>query len=120
MTKKQLLQSLPALTGSDFIIYDTSEQHADKPYVLVTFSLPDENKEEYYKYQVRIDETSGYLIRGAGRYSGDSTYGGDPLFGVQIHYYDTSLNEWVFHAGQGHGTYVLNSTFKGYSDKVLY
>ena len=37
--KKELLKSLPALTASDFIIYDTSDQDETKPFVLISFSL---------------------------------------------------------------------------------
>lgn len=94
--KKELLKSLPALTASDFIIYDTSEQDETKPYVLVSFSFYNE-KVGSYTYEVRTNNTLGVFIKEVRRTSGSSGNTGFYMYDVRTHYYDAELGEWVFY-----------------------
>ena len=94
--KKELLKSLPALTASDFIIYDTSEQDETKPYVLVSFSFYNE-KVDRYTYQIRTGNSLGNFILEVAQANSGGSNSGYYMYDVRTHYYDIELGEWVFY-----------------------
>ena len=118
-TKKSLIESLPLMSGSDFIIYNTSEQDSTKPYVMVSFSFYDE-KVGSYNYQVRISTTPGDFISGTYRKSGSSntTY---YLYGIHAYYYDALLNEWVFYSVRSRGNSLSSFlNLKGSATNIVF
>ena len=92
--KQTLLKSLPALTASDFIIYDTSDQDETKPFVLVSFSFK-KNKEGSYTYQIRTGTSLGNFITAVARSSGSSSNTGYYMHDVRTFYYDLPSHQWV-------------------------
>lgn len=91
--KKELLKSLPALSASDFIIYDTADQDETKPFVLVSFSFYDD-KIGSTVYQVKTETSLGNFITGASAVSG-GTGNGQVLYDVRTYYYDKIIAQWV-------------------------
>ena len=93
--KKELLDSLPALTASDFIIYDTSEQDETKPYVLVSFSFYDEKVGNYF-YQIQANNSLDHFITWSYRSTGTSASSlSYYMYDMRLYYYDLSTNKWV-------------------------
>lgn len=93
--KKELLKSLPALSSTDFIIYDTSDQDETKPYVLVSFSYYNE-KVDNYTYQIHAYNSLDHFIIGSYRITGTSTsLSSYYMYDVRTYYYDLSTNKWV-------------------------
>lgn len=118
--KKELLKSLPALTASDFIVYDTSDQDETKPFVLVSFSFYNE-KEASYTYQIRTETSLGNFITGVARQSGNSGNTGYYMYDVRTFYYDLPSQQWVLDVVNSRSNIANSSVgLRGSSKHIIY
>ena len=119
-TKQALLDSLPAVSASDFIIYNTSAQDETKPYVLITFSFFDEKVGSYF-YQIRTYTTLSDFVRQTARSTGSSSSSGINMLGVNSYYYDATTSEWILYGVRSRATSVKSFLgLKGGPENIVF
>lgn len=106
MEIKELLKTLPAVSGSDFTIWKTESENY--PYVLVVYSYYNEIDGKN-TYQVRSGTTLGSFITGCALFSGSSSNSNYVMYDQRVYYYDNTTATWVLSS---------NSTKKGTVVKI--
>ena len=106
MEIKELLQTLPAVSGSDFTIWKTESENY--PYVLISYSFYNE-KDGVDFMQIRSGTNLGNFITGCYKVSGSSSNSGYYMYDSRVYYYDLASNEWVL---------VSNHTKKNTASKI--
>ena len=119
---KELLATLPAVSGSDFTIWKTESENY--PYVLVVYSYYDE-VDGRYTYQVRSGTTLGSFITGCAQSSGSSSNSNYVMYDQRVYYYDNTTATWVLssnHTKKGTVTKITigDEVLQGSADTVIF
>lgn len=119
---KELLATLPAVSGSDFTIWKTESENY--PYVLVVYSYYDEVYRSY-TYQVLTGTTIGHFVTDCCRYSGSSVNSGYVMYDQRVYYYDSTSEAWVLNSNSTKSGTVTKITIgdeslQGSADTIIF
>lgn len=121
MEVKELLATLPAVSGSDFTIWKTESENY--PYVLVVYSYYNEVDGKII-YQVRSGTTLGSFVTGCAQFSGSSN-SNYVMYDQRVYYYDNTTATWVLssnHTKKGTVTKITigDEVLQGSADTIIF